>query len=825
MYKKVLRIIGIAAGIFALIMASVVFWVYRNQEKLIHQITEAVSGSLNGELEIGEFHFTPLGRHFGLTFNLSDISLRDSLYQENRQPVLSLKKLNVTFGWQSLLLFNVNVKNIHFQQGKVFLYHRRDGYTNLSVFGKKEPEQKSTSSSPLSKIKSISLDEVDFIYADSLKEKFYEAQLFRFTGNLKTFPEGWEIAMRGPVHVTQLMFNSAKGAFLKNKDIHLSGSIRFNKLHQELAIVPGTAIQLAGGEQINLSGSIGTGGMGKPIALQFQTNRIRVPLASSLLADTITAKIDRLGIDTYASAQVQVNGETGQKKAAVKVAFKTDTFTYITPYGMFKELKTEGVFNNQLDPLLPPSPENSYVKTGTIKGYFEKVPIKGSLSLNNLSIPVAEVILHASADSASINSLFDTHRYQATNGFVNVDLKYSGKIKNIYDAETDQLNGKLYGRIAIVGLEVGYLPRNIKLSKIESIVSFTENEILIHRLALSDRQNRMFIHGRMKRPFHTMLGSTQPAYATLDIDIPKWQFNWIEILVSSTQNSAKKNSSPKLSQLMDQLMENLTIDANLKAGQLTYFNFKAQNVVGKVTFTDHITDVKELSLQAFGGRVHFKGKLTSPNPKHQLASLQANGKITRADVSSILYSFNDFGQKALSSKNVKGTLDVDFRFSSQVNPDVSLVPNSMAGQLNLNFTNGQLLNFEPFLKIKKIIFKNRPLENVKIAPIKKSFQLKGQEVVIPKMQIESNVVTLFLEGQYSFGNNTDLSIQFPLRNLKRRDEDYEFQKYDSEELKSIFLRAVDEDGEVNIKLDSRRKARNRVYTDSTELPKDSTQAQ
>lgn len=93
------------------------------------------------------------------------------------------------------------------------------------------------------------------------------------------------------------------------------------------------------------------------------------------------------------------------------------------------------------------------------------------------------------------------------------------------------------------------------------------------------------------------------------------------------------------------------------------------------------------------------------------------------------------------------------------------------------------------------------------------------------MQIESNVVTLFLEGQYSFGNNTDLSIQFPLRNLKRRDEDYEFQKYDSEELKSIFLRAVDEDGEVNIKLDSRRKARNRVYTDSTELPKDSTQAQ
>jgi hypothetical protein len=41
------------------------------------------------------------------------------------------------------------------------------------------------------------------------------------------------------------------------------------------------------------------------------------------------------------------------------------------------------------------------------------------------------------------------------------------------------------------------------------------------------------------------------------------------------------------------------------------------------------------------------------------------------------------------------------------------------------------------------------------------------------MEIQSTVITLFVEGIYDLnGRNTDLSIQVPLSNFKKRGEDY-----------------------------------------------------
>jgi len=85
--------------------------------------------------------------------------------------------------------------------------------------------------------------------------------------------------------------------------------------------------------------------------------------------------------------------------------------------------------------------------------------------------------------------------------------------------------------------------------------------------------------------------------------------------------------------------------------------------------------------------------------------------------------------------------------------------------------------------------------------------LNGQEIEIKQMEIESNVMTLFVEGIYSFGNKTDLSIAIPLSNLNRRDSTYQLNPNDPKKKKGsrIYLRAVDEKGQVNIKLAFRKK--------------------
>lgn len=811
MYSKLLKIAAIVIAVMLLLLFGAVYVVYLNQHKIIEKAKRSVQASLNGNMEIGGFEFNPFGFPPGLTFSVTDILLTDSLYHTHRQPFAKIKRLEVTFGWESLLSMSISVKDMHVQQGEIFIFKRRDSYSNLSLFRgedhQKKPEQGETRLSDIfRKINKIRLDDVHFVMADSLREKFYGATLERVTGHYNLNSDGWKAALTGPVLVDQLVFNATKGAFLKNSAIHLNAQIGFNEKTRELRILQGTYLQLKDLEKINVSGVISTTGPAGPMNFRFQTNRIRVPVATSILADTLAKKIENIGIDTFVAADVRLDGELGDKNPAVKVVFSTDTFRFETPIGVFRGLKTNGYFTNRIDSLYKPSNANSEIKTGKIAGFFERVPIRGTLKITDLSDPAARVSLMADTDAKGLNSLLDTTRYFATKGNVKLNLHFNGKLKSFYNAETDQLDGTLIGKATTRDLAVAYLPKRVKLSRIESDISLSQNEVILHKLNLYDNQNELFIKGTLSRLFHHLMGSPTPAKAKIEINIPKWKLNWIEVLVG--KDTQKKSTSKKFSRLVDDLVDDLEIDASLKAGELTYHNFKARNVVGKFNMTGAQANISPLTLDAFGGRVTLSGKLLSP-ADGGFSTFNAAGKVSRANVSNILHSFNDFGQNALSAENVKGKIDVDFTFSSQLNPDVSLIPQSMDGHLNLHLTDGQLIDFDPFLKIKKIIFKNRPLENVKIAPIHKHFRLKGQEVRIEKMQIETNVLTLFVEGQYSFGPNTDLSIQLPLKNLKKRDEEYEFQTYDAEGLRSVFLRAVEEEGEVNIKLDSRKKARKR----------------
>ncbi|MCY7291482.1 MAG: hypothetical protein LH615_04795, partial [Ferruginibacter sp.] len=65
------------------------------------------------------------------------------------------------------------------------------------------------------------------------------------------------------------------------------------------------------------------------------------------------------------------------------------------------------------------------------------------------------------------------------------------------------------------------------------------------------------------------------------------------------------------------------------------------------------------------------------------------------------------------------------------------------------------------------------------------------------------VLTLFVEGVYCKKSGTDLSIQIPLNNLKKREDDYNPVNIgtDKKAGRSIFLRGkTGSDGNVNFKL-------------------------
>ncbi len=188
----------------------------------------------------------------------------------------------------------------------------------------------------------------------------------------------------------------------------------------------------------------------------------------------------------------------------------------------------------------------------------------------------------------------------------------------------------------------------------------------------------------------------------------------------------------------------------------------------------------------------------------------ANIYLSDINVQKLFYAFENFGMKSLTSDNIRGVLNTTTHLKLGIDGNGNLVKNSMLGNLQFSLKKGALKDFEPMKNIQKIIFKNRDFANIEFAELKDTLKIKKGEVFIPRMEIQSNVLSLFVEGIYSFGNNTNISIQVPLSNLKKRDEDYEVKNKGAKRKAgaSVYLRAKGaDDGSVKIGLDVFKKLR------------------
>ena len=810
MLARILKIFGIIAICAFFLFGAVEIWVYRNREDLFRKAQDFANENLNGNLEIGDFKFRPFSGSFGLNFTLYNVKLTDSLYQSHNKPFLEAEKMHVALDLQGFYKGSIAIKNLILEDGGLQLFVRKDGYSNLSIFtsgSKDKQDKKKGSNDVLKKLGNMRFVNFSMSYADSVKEKYYGALFHDVTNIITETDSSNNISLNGAVLFKELTFKPKKGGFLINQETRLGLAMGYDSEKKNLKIYP-SILESATHDKINIHGIFDFADSLKPFTLHFESKKIAVKNALPLLNKRIKEQIDSIGVQTDVATKVRINGQsTGGLQPHVEVYFKTDTFQYNLPVGVLRKMQAEGTFTNQADTAKLPSPLNSRVTVPNVTGKFETIPFKLNLAVTNFVNPIARITGNVDADSTNLNNLLDPSRYQFKNGSAKIHFSFDGSLKNFYDPKRDRFNGKLSGKVAINNISMNYLPRQVQLKKIKGDFTFNEKALVFPDLSFSDGQNTMRIRGQVIDLIPYLFGSPRSLRANVDINIPSWQLNWLETLLAPRQTVKKDKKKLRLAEILDDAIDKMEIVAKLDAKKLTYRQFTAKDVKGEFTIKNNAVSIEYFVMKAFGGgNVRVSGEMDNSGAS-QLPHLAIRGKIANADVHSVFYSFNNFGQKALTHENLKGVLNTDFNFESRLNNNVRLVPSTMKGLLRINLTNAYILNFEPFLKMKRLIFKRRNFERVKFAPIRNDFTLSGQEIAIAPMEIESNVVTLYIDGIYSFGNKTDINIGIPLSNLKKRDSTYVLDPNNREKRESskIFLKAIDEKGEVNIKLAFRKK--------------------
>jgi hypothetical protein len=153
-------------------------------------------------------------------------------------------------------------------------------------------------------------------------------------------------------------------------------------------------------------------------------------------------------------------------------------------------------------------------------------------------------------------------------------------------------------------------------------------------------------------------------------------------------------------------------------------------------------------------------------------------------------------------------LTADINLTGGLTDQAAIVPKSLHGTADFSIKDGQLLNFEPIEKIQEIVFKHRNFSDIRFAELKTKMYIDSTTFRFDRMEIQSTAFTCFVAGQYDLYSGTDMSIQVPFSNLKKRDGSLPAKVGNNGHVgMSLWLRArTGDDGKLKISWDPFKKA-------------------
>ena len=170
-------------------------------------------------------------------------------------------------------------------------------------------------------------------------------------------------------------------------------------------------------------------------------------------------------------------------------------------------------------------------------------------------------------------------------------------------------------------------------------------------------------------------------------------------------------------------------------------------VKADLLFSNDEVRLNDMQVDQGGGMITMNAILSREN-KEGTNPLSLQSHIDHVELTKLFISFDNFGQDALSGKNLKGKLTANIRMTGLLNNKAAIVKNSLKGEVDFSLKDGQLLDFEPMQKIHEGFLKNKDLSEIKFSELKNQLDVDSTTITVHRMEIQSTAFTLFAEGIY-----------------------------------------------------------------------------
>ena len=779
-----------------ILLVSGYFILKANMGKIESLITESINEQINGEVTIGDIDITIFNHfpHFSLA--VKDVIVKDSRFNEHHLQIFTAERIYLQIRVFALLRKNIELRAITVKDAEINLMRMQDGLMNTKNLVKPKtktdiPEEKDLDAILISR---MYLENVHLNFRDTMRGKNFNLTIKDSFGKLDHNNTISKITTKDKFYIEGLTFKPERGSCLTNKTINSRLKLEWNREKRSVEIKTSTLEMDK--NKFTAKGSI-TPGITPYLDLEINTQKIKLDYASTLVSKYTGDKLKGYNFENPVPATLHVEGAFNPALPMdIDIHFKVKDNVFITPSKKFEVDSLTGHYFNHLIDTLINDEINSGITFTNFTGKYEDIPFLMDMRVTNLADPYMAVHISSNFSLREANNAIDTSVVTMTGGKLHFDINFKGKAYGYLEKEKDSMDATISGSAQISNASCRFPDKQFDLNSINGNISFNEKTMFITALSMNINSNLINLNGTVSDFIYLFFFPNAKLQA--DVVVQTNHFNLDNFKKPGLKKQKQKLPEKRISQSVNSLLENLKGNVTLNAQKVTYHKLKAQNVSGKIILGNSYISCEGLSTTIASGRFILNGSLTGLGTLNPSVTLKTNVK--GANISDFFYQLENFKQTAITSKHLKGILDAEIAFHSTLNKNLTPVVTSMDGKYDLTIKGGELVNMEALNQISKNVFKKKDFSDIQFAELNADISQKGNDFQISEMEIKSNLMTLYVNGIYSFGENTELFIKVPIKSLNAKESDLitEFKNEDAKVGLSINLKATKENQKLKI---------------------------
>lgn len=795
--------LALFVGVLLLLYAAAYVYVVSNKKNILLQIKEQLADKLNGDVQIGNISLGFLMTFPHVSVLLEKVSIKDTLFNQHQHLFFRSEKVYINLNVTGIIRKNNPVNGIRIENGQLYVYTDTSGYTNAYLFSPKKDTKDTVVSASKIEINNIKLRAVRLILDDRKKGKLHNFDVTKLNCDISTSDSTLKLKTKNDILVHSLAFNTKRGSYLKEARFEGDFDIFYNKIQKQLKF---DDIDIAiKNHPFKVSGVFNFTKT-PAFSLEVFTKNIDYTFARKLLPDTNSTALSVVNLaKPVDEVSAVISGPLSGSDPLVNAKWKCTENSVQSPFANFTNCSFTGTYTNEVTTGLPRKDPNSRLQFHNFTGTWQNLIIKSqNASIDNLLVPMVNADIKTDFDLTQLNTMLASSTLDLHQGKGQLDVIFSGPLQ-----ENTKRNTLLNGKFTFSDGILMYHPRDIEVKNLNGNIEFKNSDIYVNDLRGNAQGNKIVMNGSGKNILALM--KTNPGKMFLDWNIYSPSLNlssFTSLLKKRGTIARKKNRKSNIGNNLDKIINQANFNLDLKTDELKFKRFTGTNVKASLSVINENWLLNNISLNHGGGSMVISGNLNEKNNRYYESNIKVN--MQNVDVNKVFYAFNNFGQNGITSENLRGKLTSLASVKMNIDRDLAGTPTNMEGFIDFSVRNGALLHYKPLRDIGNIAFPNRNFNEIYFAELKDRFDIKDRDIIINRMQIESTVLTLFVEGVYSLRGKTDLSIQVPLSNIKKRDEDYTLENKGGKAKggASIFIRGVPgEDGNIKFKLDLFRKLR------------------